>query len=366
MAETPGDPVELYRARGLPEAHALRNALEAEGITARIDNELLQGVVGELPLGWATAPRILIARTDEPAARLILEHALRQTSMAGAGDGAGLHCLACRTVMGDADVCPICGWSYRGEPGEPAVTPPLGESRPSEVTDATPEESVDASVQLPERTIRSLWMEVAAVLAVGVVPNAMGAVSHLCHSTPPSPYWLDSLNLSVLSVCTTFVTLYLIGRSGEPWKQFGVTRPRLWDLPLGLLLFAAAGQFWLAIPSFLWPDAASSHDAFAVADGTAYRVTTVVKYGLSALAEEVVTRAYLITRLAMLLRSRGEAVLVAAIVFASYHAYQGAFGTAHAFVFGIVYGVAFLATGRLWPLVIGHALYNVRLEWLAG
>ena len=92
----------------------------------------------------------------------------------------------------------------------------------------------------------------------------------------------------------------------------------------------------------------------------------MVKYSLSAFAEEVVTRAYLITRLAVLLRSRGEAVLVAAIVFASYHAYQGAFGTAHAFVFGIVYGVAFLATGRLWPLVIGHALYNIRLELLAS
>ena len=52
VADTPDELVELYRARGLAEAHALRIQLEEEGIAAQVDNEMLQGIVGEVPGGW--------------------------------------------------------------------------------------------------------------------------------------------------------------------------------------------------------------------------------------------------------------------------------------------------------------------------
>ncbi len=213
---------------------------------------------------------------------------------------------------------------------------------------------------------RHLWWEVAAVLAVGVVPNAMAAVSHLCDPLPALPYWLDSLNLSVLSGCTIFVTLYLIGRSGEPWERFGVVRPSLWDVVFGGIFFVAAVLLWIFVPSFLWSEGGVRRYPFPTPHGTADHAMMVVKYGLSAFAEEIVTRAYLITRLTDLLRSRAEAVVMSAILFASYHAYQGAPGVAYTFAFGLVYGTGFLLIRRIWPLALGHALYNIRIELLVA
>lgn len=215
----------------------------------------------------------------------------------------------------------------------------------------------------PDR--RAIWCEVAAVLAVGVVPNAVSAATHLAAPAPPLPYWLDALNLCALSGCTILVTLYLIGRSGEPWERFGLTRPRLLDLPLGGFMLVAADLIWRLLPHV--PDLGiRAAQAFAGPRGPGDYALMVVKFALGAFAEELVTRAYLITRLTVLLRSRGEAVVVAAVLFASYHAYQGPPGVAYSLAFGLTYGVTFLVLGRVWPLALGHALYNVRIELLAG
>ena len=88
----------------------------------------------------------------------------------------------------------------------------------------------------------------------------------------------------------------------------------------------------------------------------------VCKFGLSAFSEEVITRAYLITRLSQLFRSPRAAVFVAAIAFTVYHVYWGLLGTVYVFGIGLMFGVAFLLLRRIWPLVISHALFNILLE----
>jgi membrane protease YdiL (CAAX protease family) len=128
------------------------------------------------------------------------------------------------------------------------------------------------------------------------------------------------------------------------------------------MLLLAVGVWW-AVPH-IPDDRGPSSPWLLVPRGPGDHVMMVVQYALSAFAEELVTRAYLITRLKALLGSRGEAVLVAALLFASYHAYQGLSGAVDALAFGLAYGVAFLALGRVWPLVVGHALFNIRLELL--
>ncbi len=120
MDHLPNDPVELYRARSLPEAHAIRVALEEEGIAVRIDNELLQGVVGEVPFGWTTAPRIMVERSQEETARRILDEYLQQTTHTEETEDQPDRCLACGATMGEADVCPRCGWSFEPEAAESA------------------------------------------------------------------------------------------------------------------------------------------------------------------------------------------------------------------------------------------------------
>ena len=82
-------------------------------------------------------------------------------------------------------------------------------------------------------------------------------------------------------------------------------------------------------------------------------------YLLSAAAEELAMRVYLITRLIQIGLPQVVAVLAAGLVFASYHVYQGGWATTWVFWFGMVYGIAFLLTRRFWPLTLAHCAVNV-------
>ena len=65
--------IEVYCAKDGPQAHLLKAALEDAGISARVEGDQLQSALGELPLGWPTAPRILVLESDAEKARKILE-----------------------------------------------------------------------------------------------------------------------------------------------------------------------------------------------------------------------------------------------------------------------------------------------------
>jgi membrane protease YdiL (CAAX protease family) len=363
MADAPGDLIELYRARGLPEAHAVRGFLEAEGVPARIENEFLQGALGDLPLGWSTAPRILVPRSDEAAARAVLAEFLRRAAIL-TGSDAGVRCLACHAPMGDAAVCPACGWSYETDADE------TGEPGPAEIESAPPEgQAAEPDPVLPHLSPAPPgaggWGEVAAVLAVGVVPNLMGALTSLHTPAPPLPYWLDAAELTVLNACPMFVVLYLIRRGGEPWARFGVDRLRFSDFPFGIAMFVlSVALVYLRVAVLPLPDEVT-WTSFVSPRGPVDHTFMVLKYAVGAYSEELITRAYLITRLTGLLGSPTRAVVLAALAFSSYHVYQGVAGTVDVFVFGLVFGVVYLLFGRIWPLVIGHALSNIMADLMS-
>ncbi|MBI3467244.1 MAG: DUF2007 domain-containing protein [Planctomycetes bacterium] len=65
--------VVIYRAASLPQAQLLRNLLEDAGIEAMVVNDALQGVSGELPLGWTTLARVVVAEVDAARARRLAE-----------------------------------------------------------------------------------------------------------------------------------------------------------------------------------------------------------------------------------------------------------------------------------------------------
>ena len=119
--DDPNEPVELYRARGADEAHALRAHLEAAGVAARVDGELLGGIAGEVPFGWVTAPRVLVPRARLELAETVLADFLAGSPTAAGGAAEGdQRCLACGAVMKYEPVCPACGWTFYGEYGQPA------------------------------------------------------------------------------------------------------------------------------------------------------------------------------------------------------------------------------------------------------
>jgi membrane protease YdiL (CAAX protease family) len=229
----------------------------------------------------------------------------------------------------------------------------------SEEPQATPEEAKPASSG-------GGWGEVAAVLAAGVFPNLAWAIVHALDPEPPWPlsYWAHTLTLTTQSVCTAFIVLYLLHCSGEKWERFGLVRPRLSDFlllaPALLLMDWMVWELrWMLIPRL---DSLPASTWLPKPRYPADYAMMVVKHAANAFAEELVTRAYLITRLEGLLKSPAAAVLLAAVAFASYHAYQKMDGLLEILLVGVTWGMVYLAVRRLWPFVFAHALFNVLIE----
>ncbi len=76
------------------------------------------------------------------------------------------------------------------------------------------------------------------------------------------------------------------------------------------------------------------------------------------ITEEVLFRAFAITRLAPLTGDVWSAAIIAAIGFAFGHTYQGAIGIGSTALIGLGYSVAYLATGSLIPAIVAHVLHN--------
>jgi membrane protease YdiL (CAAX protease family) len=208
---------------------------------------------------------------------------------------------------------------------------------------------------------RVLWCEVGAVLAIGMLPDLANALTWLALSAKPMPYWLDALNLSCRSVCVSVAVLFIMFRSGESWAEFGLKRPRLSDLFLGVFLLVAHLLLWAlissAVPLAPWKETFE----FSLPHSRLDYALMVLACAANGFAEELVMRAYLLTRMDRLLGSGILAIGVSAVFFASYHAYQGPPGIAHALMIGLLYGSYFGLAGRIWPCVVAHMLCNVTI-----
>ena len=79
--------VEVYRAEDSAHAHLLKSTLEDEGIRAVIEGDLLQGTIGDVPVGWSSAPRLLVESRDAPRAREIISRWERAGTTAPASSG---------------------------------------------------------------------------------------------------------------------------------------------------------------------------------------------------------------------------------------------------------------------------------------
>jgi hypothetical protein len=99
-------PTVIYTAANPLDAHELKNLLADEGIEAYVINDALQAVTGEVPLGWATAARVLVAQRDALRARTLAEAFDRQTVAARREPRSE---AATATTLMALALCPACG-----------------------------------------------------------------------------------------------------------------------------------------------------------------------------------------------------------------------------------------------------------------
>ena len=93
---------------------------------------------------------------------------------------------------------------------------------------------------------------------------------------------------------------------------------------------------------------------------TGGKIFWVAVAATAGVCEEVAFRGYLMTRLrlAFNLKSWVIPVIVASLAFGSAHGYQGPGGMILISVYGLMFALLFIYTGRLWPCVIAHFLQD--------
>ena len=220
------------------------------------------------------------------------------------------------------------------------------------------------------RTNAQLWLEVSAVLCLAYVPwlwRTIGSIGVTRPATDRTVYGLIYLFIDALQV--SLPLLAIIALSGDRWSLFGIVRPK-WgtDVIIGCVIwFGCYICRWYvisllpaAVLKMPHPPRVAHHLG---AQGILPCALMFVICVVNSSAQELVFRGYLIPRFERLLRSTWLAVLVTAVLFGSFHLYQGVAATILITAGAVVYGAAFCVLRRLWPLCVAHTLNNFML-WL--
>jgi membrane protease YdiL (CAAX protease family) len=229
----------------------------------------------------------------------------------------------------------------------------------------------EAPSEQKKRRQFELWIETGVVLLVCVAPSLFSSIAAFYQ--PGRLYQNTFLYHAISSLFHSAVdaalVLFIIWRSRDPLASFGLRRFRFVPDVLGGIGVWAIGRgavrlVWIILPLIighenyrylLWHQ---SHPSYPPpSGGQEYALLAVYSLAVG-FSEELLGRAYLITRLEELLDSKGLALLVSTVLFACLHVYQGDLGVIGAATFGLVQGIVFLLFRRLGPLVVAHGLQD--------
>lgn len=210
-----------------------------------------------------------------------------------------------------------------------------------------------------------MWIEVAVVLTVAVVPDIVNAILGAFDPHPPSDIVRQSIGVIDRSVRVGAAILFIMWRCGQQWSEFGI-KPIRWfrDPAAGLLIYLFAELLFIATfasggrSPFGFSALPAEHVVDRPTDVTTWVLVVVVGV-LNGFAEELAMRGFLIPRLCRLCGSTFVAVLVTTLLATLYHVYQSGWGIYSAALFNIAAGISFAATRRLWPVVIAHMLGDI-------
>jgi membrane protease YdiL (CAAX protease family) len=227
----------------------------------------------------------------------------------------------------------------------------------------------------PQR--RGLRIEVVVVLAITFGLSAYTALLNLIEAVllglagqivalnpRRSQFDLIDLGLNLASVfqlvAWAALGVYLLWRSDIGPSQFGLSRPR-WrpDVLGGLGLAALIGLPGLALYQVARVLGMNASVEPAELYDTWWRIPVLLLMAFgNGWAEEVIVVGFLMTRLRQLKVNPVAALVASSLLRGMYHLYQGFGAGLGNFAMGLVFGYVWQRTGRLWPLIIAHALID--------
>ncbi len=220
---------------------------------------------------------------------------------------------------------------------------------------------------LPQRT---LLEEIFVVLSLSLLASAAFAILSLLEA-PLRGRTVFSADQSVLlarqllglafGLAPVWLVLYLVRRDGGGPAEIGLVwdRPRE-DVLRGLALFVVVALGGIGI--YLAAVALGVNRFVVPVPPLGHWWTVpvlIITAAEAALLEEIVAVGYLITRLRQVGLTAVAAIGASALLRGSYHLYQGWGGFLGNLAMGALFGVIFVRTRRLWPIVIAHFLLDV-------
>lgn len=323
------DPVEIASARAL---------LAEAGIESVVDNQRAPDLIGVGRIGgWnplAGSGRLLVADEDAGiASKLLLgsESTIEEE-------------LPEELTSGEDKHAPLVSPTV-------STLPSSERPRPHVATTSRPALVFEMVTVLAVSSLASY----AAILADGV----WGV-----HDASPTTFPEDQYWHVVVTLPKVLTVLFVILRLSSRREDFGLVFPRLADLAHGVALAIGALALHHAGVNVLTALGVEPRPhEYPMPSGHLQSVISLCGIGLTALAEELVFRCYLITRLFQLTRSVVLSIAASSVLFALGHAYQGTWGVIQALLLGLLMGSVFLAARRVWPLLLAHLLWNAMVLW---
>lgn len=210
-------------------------------------------------------------------------------------------------------------------------------------------------------TTRDRWIEVLVVCCIGIAPDVFHSTLCLVRGSLEVDTFRQGATYVLLRAIWVAIPVLWVMRTSGPLREFGMVRPRWSDLVTGIVTAFA----YVAVSIMVWPVAADlatrlpgqARPALGSGPQSPFDHVLLVAMAIAnGFAEELVVRAHLITRLREL-TGPIRALLISTALFAAYHTYQGASVVTTA-AGGVVLGVIFLLTRRLWPVAIAHAVLD--------
>lgn len=231
------------------------------------------------------------------------------------------------------------------------------------------------AVPIPNQPSRTLLIETVVVMlatfgtsiGVAVLDLAGRLVGYPLGGNPFLVFIPGHATLSVVlasgylllqGVAIVALVIYVLYRSGESLGSLGLSwwrkrRDLLLLVPFAVL---ALGLQWLGQRFPLAGQVTSASGSVHVP--AVYAVTGVVRSVQAGIIEEIVVLGFVLTRLRQLGVHPVFAIVISAVLRASYHVEYG-WAVLGPLFFGIGVGVMYLSTRRLLPAIVVHASYDV-------
>jgi len=206
-------------------------------------------------------------------------------------------------------------------------------------------------------SVRRQRLELAVFLLLILpmfLPTFAGGAAHLS-------FTVIAVATIVQDVGLTALVLFFVWSTGEGFASLGWSRRKVGrEVAIGVALFV---PMFVAIAVVVWllRGAGLSSPAslpFVVDRSVLHVVLALVLALVVACAEETIFRGYLLLRLRAITRSTTAAVVIAAVLFASGHAYQGSAGVVAVGGLGILFSLVYLWRGSLIAPIVMHFLQD--------